>query len=341
MMVVMWLERQYINKISHNLRNFKQKGNSVWNFSCPFCGDSKHDHTKARGYIFCVGSDYFYKCHNCNKPMRFESFLQQLFPTDANAYKLEKFRSGGGTLVEADSTIKLFEKKKAEADSSPLLDRMMDRVDQLPLEHPVVQYVKSRRIPESRWHLLYYIDDLGKINSIKEKFNLTKTDPRLILPFFARSGKMLGFTARSLDPESTKKYFAIRMNKEVPFVYGMERVNLNKKIPVVEGPIDSLFLPNAIAAGNADFRPALNLIPKANSISILDNQPRNKEVFAMYMLLANEGYSVFVWPSDFPYKDVNESIQNGVTLKEILDMVRSNTYNGMMLKLKLAEWRKI
>ena len=59
------VESKYIRLLSHRLRNFKQKKDYVWNFSCPICGDSKKSKFKARGYLFTKKNELFYKCHNC------------------------------------------------------------------------------------------------------------------------------------------------------------------------------------------------------------------------------------------------------------------------------------
>jgi hypothetical protein len=45
-------DSKYVRLISSRLRNFKQKKDYLWNFSCPFCGDSQKNKTKARGYAF-------------------------------------------------------------------------------------------------------------------------------------------------------------------------------------------------------------------------------------------------------------------------------------------------
>ena len=53
------VESKYIRLLSHRLRNFKQKKDYVWNFSCPICGDSKKNLLKARGYVYSKGNNLF------------------------------------------------------------------------------------------------------------------------------------------------------------------------------------------------------------------------------------------------------------------------------------------
>ena len=53
------IESKYIRLLSHRLRNFKQKKDYLWNFSCPICGDSKKNLLKARGYVYANLTIYF------------------------------------------------------------------------------------------------------------------------------------------------------------------------------------------------------------------------------------------------------------------------------------------
>ena len=59
-----YLEQKYILLLSPQLTLFKKKSNSLFNFRCPYCGDSQKNKSKARGYIFPKGNSYIYKCHN-------------------------------------------------------------------------------------------------------------------------------------------------------------------------------------------------------------------------------------------------------------------------------------
>ena len=60
------IDTQYIRLLGSQLGLFKEKGNKVWNFRCPYCGDSKKSKVKARGYVFQKMKDkpHFKKLHN-------------------------------------------------------------------------------------------------------------------------------------------------------------------------------------------------------------------------------------------------------------------------------------
>ena len=59
-----YIDTKYINLVSSRLSLFKRKNHGLYNFRCPFCGDSQKSKTKARGYLYQKKTDLFYRCHN-------------------------------------------------------------------------------------------------------------------------------------------------------------------------------------------------------------------------------------------------------------------------------------
>ena len=60
-----YIDQKYLLLVSPQLKLFKKKSDGLYNFRCPYCGDSQKSRTKARGYVFRKKNDLFYKCHNC------------------------------------------------------------------------------------------------------------------------------------------------------------------------------------------------------------------------------------------------------------------------------------
>ena len=60
-----YIDKKFINLASGSLQQFKWKKEDLANCRCPICGDSTKNKTKARGYFYKKGNDFFYKCHNC------------------------------------------------------------------------------------------------------------------------------------------------------------------------------------------------------------------------------------------------------------------------------------
>ena len=71
-----YIDQKYISLASASLQLFKKKKADLYNFRCPYCGDSQKKRNKARGYIFLVKNDYVYKCHNCGMGRTFTNFLK-------------------------------------------------------------------------------------------------------------------------------------------------------------------------------------------------------------------------------------------------------------------------
>ncbi|MGB9623039.1 MAG: DNA primase, partial [Candidatus Bathyarchaeia archaeon] len=85
------IDYKYVLLTSSRLDLFKDIGNGVYNFRCPFCGDSKIHRNKARGYLFPVDDTVMYKCHNCGKSTNLSNFLAEIDHGLYTQYKLEKF----------------------------------------------------------------------------------------------------------------------------------------------------------------------------------------------------------------------------------------------------------
>ena len=95
------IDSKYVRLISNRLRNFKQKDNYLWNFSCPYCGDSQKNKTKARGYVFQKDVNLLYRCHNCGVSTNVGNLVKHVDPTLHKEYTLENYKEG--TLSNANS----------------------------------------------------------------------------------------------------------------------------------------------------------------------------------------------------------------------------------------------
>ena len=71
-----FVDTKYIGLLSSKLSQFKKKSGNLYNFRCPYCGDSEKSKTKARGYLILNKTFYVYKCHNCEKSTDFGSLLR-------------------------------------------------------------------------------------------------------------------------------------------------------------------------------------------------------------------------------------------------------------------------
>jgi hypothetical protein len=331
-----WLYTKYVGLLSTRLDNFKRKGNT-WNFRCPICGDSQTDKSKTRGYIYEYKGNLKYHCHNCGADMGVEQFIKEIDPGLASELALEKIREGRvGVAKFIDQVPKKFEYQQA-IDS-------LKTIDKLPLSHVCRQFVAGRKIPELFYKRLYYAPVFKNwVNEIiPEKFKGTNDEARLVIPFVT-DGKMHALQGRTIDPESTaQKYIMIVTDESVPSLYGLDRANLNKRTYVLEGPIDSMFLPNAIAAGGGDFHTRLNGIDNRNLVLVYDNEPRSRDTVKRMQKAIRAGFAVCVWPDRIEEKDINNMILAGHTAEYIQYVIDNNVVQGVLSgEVAIKRWSQV
>ena len=145
----------------------------------------------------------------------------------------------------------------------------------------------------------YFVESAQSLSSINYKYNkrVLGNDPRLVLPFYDRQKNLIESQVETLN-DSQLRYLTLRFDEEKPLIFNLDKVDFNKPLYVVEGPIDSLFLDNCIAVGGSDFSKVTNEISKSNSTLIFDNEPRNKEIIKKMKNMSDQGYKVCVWVRD-------------------------------------------
>jgi len=326
-----YIDVKYINLVSSSLDYFKQKGQSLWNFRCPICGDSQKRKNKARGFIYEKQNKYFYRCHNCDYGTSFSKFLEKINPTMHREYITEHYRDREESKIEEPV------EEKYEPEFNGILEGC-HKIFSLDDDHPAKLYLHNRLIPTRFYSKLYFCTEFKSwVNKIiPNKFeSLIGDTPRLIIPFFDSKNNIIGFQGRSFDPKDNCKYITIKMKGVKDLIYGQERINNRNKKYCVEGPLDSLFLPNCMAMAGVKF----NVFDK-DTIIVLDNEKRNKEIVNSIEKFITNGYSVCIWPDDMDGKDINEMILKGYTSESILDIIDNNIYSGLQANFALSRWRK-
>ena len=146
---------------------------------------------------------------------------------------------------------------------------------------------------------------------------------------------LIGFQGRSLAPNFVK-YITIMINEDAPKIYGLDRINQNETVYVVEGPFDSTFVENSIAMCGSDG--GLENIKRSSLVYVYDNEPRNKEIVGRIENCINKGERVIIWPSGIIQKDINDMVMAG---HDIMPILRTNIYSNLEAKIKFNNWKKI
>ena len=328
-----YIDIKYINLISPQLQQFKKKGEALWNFRCPYCGDSKKSKIKARGFVYRKKNDLFYKCHNCGVGATLGGLLIQVDSKTHNDYIMERYKQGVKTNnpePEFKFNAPVFRKKG--------ILKTLKSISDLSTNHPARKIIEERFIPLESFSDIYLCESFYKFTNtlIPNKFpSLDGDHPRLLIPFRDERGEVFAYQGRAFGNEQPK-YITIKLDDDKDKIFGLDRVDKSKPIYVVEGPLDSLFLDNCVAVAGADFS---NM--KGDLIIIYDNEPRNKEINKQIKKTIDQGKSVCLWPDNMKWKDINDMIIAGYSKEQIQEIITDNTFCGAAAQLRFAEWRKI
>lgn len=337
------IDRDFILRVSTRLEHFQNKGKNLYNFRCPICGDSKKNKLKARGYFFGTVNGFFFKCHNCSVSMSLGKFLKHVDNNLASEYSIEKFKESKvpSNIIERGTS-----KKDLEINTTTPIFKTtlkLSTIAKLNDDHKAKKYIESRKIPKQFWNDIYYAADFKDFidrtfpNHGKKLFH---KEERIVIPFYDEKKNLQGVQGRALD-ESKIKYITIRAKENMKKIFGLERIDFSKKIYVVEGPIDSLFLNNCIATLDSALYRVIDIVGNYNFVFIPDMQPYNKEVVRNIERCIKTDNEVALLPCDLKHKDINDLIIDGIhNQKSIMKLIENHTAKGLKANLMLSNWRK-
>ena len=329
-----FVDAHYVTLLSGRLDKFTRKKADLYNFRCPYCGDSQKHKNKARGYFFRLKQDMVYKCHNCGVGRTLPNFLKDQAPDLYDEYIMERYKSGTtgkGSYVPKPKFKKPVFEKRGDLKSIADLNK----------EHPAVKYINARQIPQEYHKELFFTE--GFYNWVKQqKPSSTEVygdQCRIIIPFIKRTegkDRWFGFQGRSLDPRDRLRYVTVMLDENEPKIYGLNRLNEKNTVYIVEGPFDSLFLDNSVAMAGSDID--CRSFDWSDYIWVFDNEPRNREIVNRISKAIDRGDKVVIWPSNIQQKDINDMSLAG---QDVKSLVESNVYQGIEAKLKLNSWKKV
>lgn len=335
----LFLDLKYANLLSSHLDRFSRKGEYLFNFRCPICLDSQKSKIKARGYIYKKKDGLFFKCHNCGLGLSIANLLKAVDKNLYDSYTFEKYKDGNTRTATESETITEYKPKKK------FVDIGLPNVTKLPTSHFALKYLLDRKIPEEYLHLFYFAEDFQEWafditnGEYKEKYHSETTDSRIIIPFFDRKNELIAVQGRALYP-SKLRYITLKFDEEATKIFGLERWNPLQKTYVLEGPFDSLFLPNAVAMAGSSVDISKVFEDKENTIFVYDNECRSPEIIRLMKKTINKDFSVCIWPSTNKLKDINDMFLSGRTKEDILQEIEDNTKHGLEALLALNSWKK-
>ena len=332
----LYIDKKFVSLVSPKLERFKQKSEYLWNFRCPICGDSHSNKIKARGYFYRRKSDLFFTCHNCGISKSLGFFLKTIDTSLYREYQLERYKNEStGNIAKPDFTM---------AKTKPVFKKRVDlpTINSLPEDHVAKQYLLKRKISRDRLDDIYYAASFKSfVLELLPDYEKTLYDePRIVFPFYDEAKNMLGFQGRAVG-DSKVKYITVKLDDDNRKVFGLDRVDFSKRVYVVEGPIDSLFLQNSLATMDASLYNITLLLGNHDYVFIHDNEPRNPAIVKQMAKTISHGKNIFIWPQNVSAKDINDWIMTGATPSEIQSIIDTNTFNDLRAKLEFERWKKL
>jgi len=325
-----YIDKKYINMVSPQLERFKWKSGNLANCRCPICGDSQKNKSKARGFFFPKKNDYFFKCHNCGIGHSMYRFLQFVAPALAQEYALERWRNGENgksNYVKPDET----------AIALPKAELHLPKITSLAEDHLAREYLTGRQIP----HLdrFYFSNGFGDwVRSIDPTYTTIPNDERIVIPFVNKRGELVAAQGRCLSgSKNAIRYITVKFCKDGRAIYGEDKLDYSKRVYAVEGPLDSVFLNNAVALAGCELAHATKLF--SDCVVVYDNEPRNAEIVKKVEEAIRGGYTVCVWADSVEEKDINDMVLAGRSPQEVQSIIDECACSGLTALARFSQWR--
>lgn len=283
-------------------------------FAAPCCGDSAKDNTKKRGNIILDGPHKnMYKCHNCGTYMPLTTF----FTKYGESLSL-------GAIDYISNNKASFEKFTTDSSTNLLFD--IETIEKYAVDR---EYFKEKcHLVECNIYNEGYLYLIGRKQYRFEKFLYSVKGKLLYLLNLTPSGKILGLQVRSLDPNYTgPKYrtfnlgniYKILLQQDdveisdelntLSMQFNILLVNYNLPVTILEGPMDSFLIKNAVAICGANKH--INMLFRHRFMFDDDDTGRKNAI-----KLLETGNEVFLWQKfkkdmDLPYKkkwDMNDVV---------------------------------
>jgi hypothetical protein len=316
---------------SHCKRPVYKKYQRVYNAECCVCGEGSSAGRKRR--LFYFSDDRYFYCFNCSRSWSELNWVHEVSKKTIPEILREIKNFAPTSEVQAKIQKQNEAVKHIEIPSIP--DDAIDICDSKQVEYykdnkfvkKVIEYSHNRRL----------FSAVNKPKSLYVSFKDKVHKNRLIIPFYGESGKIESYQSRTLDGNTYPKYLTKYGEKSL---YGEN--NIDNSIPYIfifEGPIDAMFVKNAVAVGGSSMTDKQEAFIKKcvdkEIIYVYDNDKNNKEMSKKIKTLIKQNKKLFVWPKELKkYKDVNEICCN-LCLNELpYKFIVQNSYSGVEALMK-------
>lgn len=331
-------DRYFLNVITMRF-NLQKVRDNVSRCDCVVCGDSKK-RSKKRMFFVARENNVLVYCHNCGYSSGLKSFIQTKAPDLLEEYNLFGFKAKPKKVSLQDVKESLTTHTPKVKEKRPFitvteLNSLTKCFSELKENHPARSYVVKRQIPFSKVRFCANFYELTSALDCGEQYSGYKI-PCMVIPFFLANDKIKILQARFFDAKVKPKYLSVKLDPDAQKIYNADFVDYSRPIYVLEGPVDSLFVDNAIAMAGSDGVPEKD----GDYIWVYDNEKRNTEITNKILAHIDKGDKVIVWRKSDTFKDINEGIVTGkLDKKSVNNFLNQRIFSGLQAKLEFAKWR--
>lgn len=344
-----YIDKMYIRLVSPYLDRFKETSSEVYQFRCPYCGDSEKSKTLARAYIYITDDKYKFKCHNCGHTASFYQFLKDQSFTLFTDYRKDKLMSRG---KPAPVEKRVIDKDSVKTNTSSVFKKQLSpgnkALKTIHAAHTIKKsydYLRSRNIPEEKIKSLYYTEDINFVTKLLPKYKDRKFIPAdaIVIPFINSDGIVTHIQFRLFD--GNLRYMTLECIPDNVKIYGMDTIDKSEMVYVFEGPFDSMFC-NGVAVANGALHTLIpHLSKELNEYTLVYDKDlvSNKQVFASLQKAINSDCNVLLYDTEIinsAAKDLNDMVSEGL-ITDVDNYLLNNTYKGFKAKMYLDRIKQI
>jgi hypothetical protein len=286
-----------------------------------------------------------YYCHNCGASFTLGRFLKEVAPDLYTSYRLENL----GEIFKVNKNQPGIE-DKIRSIQTDMMDPLIHctPLTNAALNPSTVQYAKDRFIPERVFPDLLAVSNINLVTKRIDKYKDPEFPelPALVIPFYKKDGSY-DFIQCRVSKETAKEFrFVTLQTGDGPKLWGQRHLDWAKPIYVFEGPIDAMFVENAVALAGAasglDYiigaAKTRNLPMHAMCMAFDNDYRSNPQIMKLLRRSVEKGFSVVLFDKHFDqFKDVNDAVKiGGWSVQEVDAYVRSRTFHGMRAQLELT-----
>jgi hypothetical protein len=321
------------------------------------CGNSHGEKRRKAGFFWSTKrNEYIFHCFKCGLAKSLTNFVKEYFKDEY----IQNFFNPTLNFKEQSkndySEIKISNKKIKE-----FVDCLFEEKLLIPIKEckdiETIEYIESRKIPQNKLKYLYYTENFHfisqQIKELKtgvEQSILKDIDKRLVWFFKDRTNNVIAIQGRAIDKNEKKRYMIVRFTEDDNvLIGGFENADLSENLYVVEGYIDSLFLPNCVSLNGLHLPTIQYLLEKMkvkNITVIFDNEPMNLQIqknidSLVELSFKYEGLKVCLLPKYLRKtgKDINDYIKSGMSIESLIEIINNNSYDKATLRVKSIFWK--